>query len=42
LFEPAEDDPNLERLFDACWNSDDVQEGIRARVEKRLPQFTGR
>ena len=42
LFEPAEDDPNLERLFDACWNSDDVQESIRARVEKRLPQFTGR
>jgi enoyl-CoA hydratase len=36
------DDPELPALFDACWTSDDLTEGQRARAEKRPAQFRGR
>jgi enoyl-CoA hydratase len=32
----------LEKLFDACWVSDDVAEGRLARAEGRTPVFKGR
>ncbi|SHJ94337.1 enoyl-CoA hydratase [Pseudonocardia thermophila] len=35
-------DPELLAAFEACWNSEDLQEGQRARAEKRAPVFTGR
>jgi enoyl-CoA hydratase len=42
LFEPAVDDADLARAFDACWSSEDLAEGTRARAEKRPPRFQGR
>jgi enoyl-CoA hydratase len=38
----ADDDPTLVAAFEACWNSEDLHEGKRARVEKRRPDFHGR
>jgi enoyl-CoA hydratase len=32
----------LEAAFQACWDSADLQEGRRARSERRPPQFEGR
>jgi enoyl-CoA hydratase len=42
LFEPAVDNGDLLKAFDACWNSEDLAEGTRARAEKRPPRFQGR
>jgi enoyl-CoA hydratase len=38
----AEDDPALLAAFERCWSSADLQEGRRARSERRAPSFTGR
>ena len=38
----ADDDPALVAAFEACWSSDDLHEGRRARREKRAPAFLGR
>jgi enoyl-CoA hydratase len=35
-------DPELLAAFEACWDSEDLQEGRRARTEKRSPDFRGR
>lgn len=35
------DDPELDKAFLACWDSDDVVEARRARAEGRAPRFTG-
>jgi enoyl-CoA hydratase len=35
-------DPELLAAFEACWDSDDLKEGRRARDEKRAPDFQGR
>jgi enoyl-CoA hydratase len=35
-------DPELLAAFEACWQSDDLEEGKRARQEKRAPEFRGR
>lgn len=32
----------LRAAFDACWASEDIGEGQRARAEKRAPRFEGR
>ena len=32
----------LEAAFQACWDSEDLQEGRRARSERRPPRFEGR
>ena len=36
------EDPELLELFEGCWNSEDFQEGNRARQENRPPRFRGR
>ncbi len=36
------DDPELSALCDACWASDDVLEGQKARAEHRPAEFRGR
>ena len=36
------DDESFVAEFEACFNSEDVAEGRRARTEKRRPHFTGR
>lgn len=36
------DDPTLLAAFEACWSSDDLTEGQRARQERRPAVFTGR
>ncbi|MGD9528072.1 enoyl-CoA hydratase [Pseudonocardia sp.] len=38
----ADDDPSLLAAFDRCWASADLEEGRRARSEKRRPAFEGR
>ncbi|WP_300015441.1 enoyl-CoA hydratase [Pseudonocardia sp.] len=38
----ADDDPALVAAFEACWSSEDLHEGRRAREEKRAPAFVGR
>jgi enoyl-CoA hydratase len=35
-------DPELLAAFEACWESEDLEEGRRARTEKRAPAFKGR
>lgn len=35
-------DPELLAAFEACWESEDLEEGRRARTEKRSPEFQGR
>ena len=35
-------DPELLAAFEACWESQDLEEGRRARTEKRAPDFQGR
>lgn len=42
LFEPSHQDADLDAAWEACWRSDDVVEGRRAREEKRAPRFQGR
>jgi enoyl-CoA hydratase len=42
LFESTEGDSSVASDFEACWASDDVVEGRRARAENRKPQFRGR
>jgi enoyl-CoA hydratase len=42
LLEPAVDDTELLKTFDACWTSEDFEEGNRARHESRPPRFRGR
>jgi len=42
LTEPAVDEGELHRAFEACWTSEDLAEGRRARDEKRKPVFHGR
>lgn len=36
------DEGELLAGFDACWDSEDIAEGRRARAEKRQPRFQGR
>lgn len=36
------DDPELLAAFETCWESEDLDEGRRARNEKRTPNFQGR
>ncbi len=36
------DDPTLVAAFEACWRSADLEEGRRARAERRPPRFAGR
>lgn len=40
--ELPEDDPELVAAFERCWSSADLEEGRRARREKRRPVFEGR
>src|ERR1700710_3144550 len=35
-------DPELLAAFETCWESQDLEEGRRARQEKRAPDFQGR
>lgn len=46
LFESAPDPGNadtaLAEAFEACWDSEDLAEAVRARTEKRAPRFEGR
>lgn len=45
VFESDLDEPlasELTKAFEACWSSEDVEEGRRARAEKRAPVFRGR
>ncbi len=39
--DPADDDPALLAAFEACWDSADLEEGRRARQERRSPTFAG-
>jgi enoyl-CoA hydratase len=41
LLEPDPAPPELRALFDGCWASQDLREGLRARSEGRAPQFEG-
>jgi enoyl-CoA hydratase len=41
LAEPPVDDPELDKAFLACWDSDDVVEARHARAEGRAPRFSG-
>jgi enoyl-CoA hydratase len=36
------DDPELAAAFEACWTSEDLLEGQRARGDRRAPVFSGR
>jgi enoyl-CoA hydratase len=42
LLEPAVDDTELRKMFDACWASEDHEEANRAQREGRPPRFCGR
>jgi enoyl-CoA hydratase len=39
---PGPGDAALDAAFQACWDSEDLQEGRRARAERRPPRFEGR
>jgi enoyl-CoA hydratase len=39
---PGPGDAGLDAAFQACWDSEDLQEGRRARAERRPPRFEGR
>jgi enoyl-CoA hydratase len=40
--EPEADPERLAKAFDTVWNSSDAAEGMRARAERRPPDFLGR
>lgn len=42
MFEPRPWAEDLDDDFAAVWASEDVEEGVRARLEKRTPDFQGR
>lgn len=42
MSEAGSSDSQLQAEYEACWSSDDVAEGQRARREARTPQFVGR
>lgn len=42
LFEQQPWPASLDAAFEKCWTSADLQEGIQARTDKRLPNFKGR
>lgn len=39
---PLVDDPQVDAAFEACWSSADLEEGRRARTERRDAVFAGR
>jgi enoyl-CoA hydratase len=42
MIRPSRAEAELVAGFEACWASDDVEEGRHARAQRRRPRFTGR